>query len=321
MARLHPLTGMIWRYVAGLGIVAYLLVTLDFAQIFHALKKAEMMPLIAGILCVLTSRYLHSWQIWLVLRSYGVTMRLLRVFVLNLIVGFYSLFLPSASTGVMKWYRLSKSHGNASEVFVVLLFTRIVNIACICVAGCFALLATKIFHPSVSLFAVLLLTAIVILYLVLFVLPLAERMQRICEKKADGPQRAVFMKAADLLAAVTVLRTRGRSELLSVLAASVSIQLLLFCLFAAVASSIELSLPPAALVWIGSMVYLIQLIPVSVSGLGVREGALVLLMPFYGVTPVEALTFSLIIFGYTVFVGLLGGVLEVFENIRVGRVG
>jgi hypothetical protein len=66
-------------------------------------------------------------------------------------------------------------------------------------------------------------------------------------------------------------------------------------------------------VWIVPLVHLIQWVPASVSGLGLREGVLVLLLPRYGVPPADALAFSILIFGYTVLLGLSGGILELKE--------
>jgi hypothetical protein len=53
------------------------------------------------------------------------------------------------------------------------------------------------------------------------------------------------------------------------------------------------------------------MIPISISGLGVREGALLFLLKPYGVWGEEALALSLIIFGITVLlIGAIGGLLE-----------
>ncbi len=80
------------------------------------------------------------------------------------------------------------------------------------------------------------------------------------------------------------------------------------------ALGLGLKIPLFATVWISAMVVLIQHIPGSISGLGLREGALVLLLPIYGVTPPQAMAFSLISFGYVLAMGLLGGLFEVNEQ-------
>ena len=54
------------------------------------------------------------------------------------------------------------------------------------------------------------------------------------------------------------------------------------------------------------------MIPISVSGLGLREGASLLLLGGYGIAAEQIVAFSLLVFTVSVvFVGLLGGFLEV----------
>ena len=62
------------------------------------------------------------------------------------------------------------------------------------------------------------------------------------------------------------------------------------------------------------MVVLIQNIPFLISGLGLREGALVMLLPIYEVSPPQAMAFSLVSFGYVLAMGLLGGLFEINEQ-------
>ncbi len=57
-------------------------------------------------------------------------------------------------------------------------------------------------------------------------------------------------------------------------------------------------------------VLLINMIPVSISGLGVREGALLFLLNKYQILDSEVLAFSIIVFGIGTVVALIGGVIE-----------
>ena len=87
-------------------------------------------------------------------------------------------------------------------------------------------------------------------------------------------------------------------------------------LFYMVGRSLDITIAMYTLPWIVAMVYLIYMIPVSISGLGVREGALVLVLPYYGVDPSTAMVFSLILFGLLLLMGLAGGILEIREFIQ-----
>ncbi len=58
--------------------------------------------------------------------------------------------------------------------------------------------------------------------------------------------------------------------------------------------------------------YIITTIPVSLGGLGVREGVLVYLLTQISITPSDAVTLSFLIYCNRVFVASIGGITQVF---------
>lgn len=59
------------------------------------------------------------------------------------------------------------------------------------------------------------------------------------------------------------------------------------------------------------IVLLIQIIPVTINGLGLREGAYIEIFKFYGISPETALSFSIIEIAFGLAVGLVGGIIYV----------
>jgi uncharacterized protein (TIRG00374 family) len=59
------------------------------------------------------------------------------------------------------------------------------------------------------------------------------------------------------------------------------------------------------------IVLLIQIIPVTINGLGLREGAYIEIFKFYGIAPETALSFSIIEIAFGLGVGLIGGIIYV----------
>ena len=60
-----------------------------------------------------------------------------------------------------------------------------------------------------------------------------------------------------------------------------------------------------------SLVDLVRLMPISVGGLGVREGALIVLFATIGITREQALAFSLLAFAPLYLNAIVGGVLYI----------
>lgn len=70
------------------------------------------------------------------------------------------------------------------------------------------------------------------------------------------------------------------------------------------------------LVVISSLVTLLTLVPVSLNGLGLREGGFVYLLGLQGVPQAQALSLPLLVFGLTLLLSLVGGVFLLFERGR-----
>jgi uncharacterized protein (TIRG00374 family) len=62
------------------------------------------------------------------------------------------------------------------------------------------------------------------------------------------------------------------------------------------------------------IVHLILLIPITINGLGLREGAYLEIFKFYGISSAAAISFSWIDLGFMLIVGLVGGIIYVFRK-------
>jgi uncharacterized protein (TIRG00374 family) len=62
------------------------------------------------------------------------------------------------------------------------------------------------------------------------------------------------------------------------------------------------------------IVHLILLIPVTINGLGLREGAYLEIFKYYGISSAAAISFSWIDLAFMLIVGILGGIIYVFRK-------
>lgn len=75
---------------------------------------------------------------------------------------------------------------------------------------------------------------------------------------------------------------------------------------------IEVSLSDLAV--ITSLVTLLTLVPISLNGLGIREGGFVFFLGQIGIARAEALSLSLLVFGLTLLFSVAGGICFIFEK-------
>jgi hypothetical protein len=76
------------------------------------------------------------------------------------------------------------------------------------------------------------------------------------------------------------------------------------------AISINMDIDLLSIFWIVSFVSLILLIPVSVMGLGLREGSFVIFLGMIGIADVKSLSLSLLVSLMLIVIASFGGVME-----------
>jgi uncharacterized protein (TIRG00374 family) len=64
------------------------------------------------------------------------------------------------------------------------------------------------------------------------------------------------------------------------------------------------------------IVLVIQIIPITINGLGLREGSDIEIFKFYGITPQAAVSFSLVDVAFNLVLGLIGGIVYVSRKSR-----
>jgi len=94
-------------------------------------------------------------------------------------------------------------------------------------------------------------------------------------------------------------------------------QTLLTVLNYCVARALGMNVPLGHFFWIVAIVSIVQMLPVTLAGVGLREGALVYLLKYEGVAASQAFAFSLAIFSVMVILSLTGGLLDLVGYPRV----
>jgi uncharacterized protein (TIRG00374 family) len=237
----------------------------------------------------------------------------------NLVGIFVNTFLPSMVGGdVYRAVHMSRARrdeglsGALSVVFV----DRLAGLVGLGVVGTGALVlggAEIDFPPTLRFWVAVLFVGL----LVALMLSLDLRVHRLAlrwsarQPKGDWISKRLA-NVFDHLAAYT-----GRRELLvAALTLSVTLRLVWLVGCSLVGRALGLDIPlPAYLVLI-SVIELVRMVPVTIQGIGVREGMFVLLFDYYGVAAAEATLLAILIYLLLTLNGLVGGVIFVFNQMR-----
>ena len=312
---LNPFFSVLLKLLLGCGIVAFLLIKLDLSKVVLALQKVNYVYLCLGLIGTLFSRILMAWQTATAIQHYGIVLSTKRAFIINQIVNFYSLFLPSGLTGLgIKWHRFSQHSGKRAETFAAILYIKIYYLGFMLTAGLLALVFDNPFGPKIMYYAVL--AFFLAIAFVLFI-SYAQSVPLIANSCGQVLRRLpdwLAMRLHKLLSEMNYFKQLTHLQLFYFLVPPPLVLCFVAVVYYLTALGLGLKIPLFSAVWIGAIVVLIQHIPASIAGLGLREGVLVLILPIYGVTPPQAMAFSLVLFGYVLAMGFLGGLFEVNEQ-------
>ena len=254
----------------------------------------------------------------LLAQAQGVGLGTRDVMEINLVTLFYGLFLPGGGIAavLIRLYRLTRADRRYSATLAAIVCDRLLATATLCVAG---LAFWLLDGPQRSQQALVLLVgasaaAALTVWPMFHSAParwiglLASRLPLV---------RRLWPRIDEALALFRAVPQRGQIGLATL---SLGAHVLSIAVYLLLARGMGVDVPFLALAWMRSTAMLVAILPFSVSGLGLREGAMVALLGQRGVPVDAALAYSMLVFGVTILsVGLVGGVIEAVRWLRPRR--
>ena len=307
---------LLLKLAVGLTLVALLLSRIEVAALVDALGSYTAGAFSAALALTAASMLIAGLR-WKVLVPHIGYMRLLRF---TLIGQFYSLVLPGQITGdAVKAWRISRGVPDGARTALSVLADRIAGLIAlllVCLAG-IALsgdgLTRKLLPPVLVLTigligSLLALQSSAVRNLLFALIDNLRRVRR-------GPP--VAEKLSMLISSWTAATGDARALLLSVML-GVVFQLIGVAIYAILAACLSIDLDWTYWMWIAGVTAVALLLPVTLGGLGIREGTLVAILAHYGVPGEKAVALSLGLFALAVAVAITGWMVDVAE-LRASR--
>ncbi|MFZ5562551.1 MAG: lysylphosphatidylglycerol synthase transmembrane domain-containing protein [Thermodesulfobacteriota bacterium] len=258
-----------------------------------------------------------AWKYHLLLRGTPLSLSVRRLMVIQSISRFYALFLPSAlGPEAVRWYKVTKAKKGKSFFFAATVYERLLFLLALLGAGMVPLFFyTR--HPGLILLrnrilpVVLCCTALMIVALLYLLLPpFHESVKRLLKKLL----RVQAGGRMDLLLENLALKDRSAALFIRLLFLTLCWQavfvLRIYFLFAAM----DLGFRVGEAAWMGSLVMLLQVLPISFAGLGVRDGAYAYLFALYGAAPEKGVLIGILFFTQMLVFSLSGAIFNLFEK-------
>jgi uncharacterized protein (TIRG00374 family) len=292
----------------SLALLAYLFGTTDLAALEERVRTADLLDLVAAVACYAAMLALATWRWQLLLRALGWFAPLRHLTASYLIATFFNNFLPSNIGGdVVRVRDGSKLTGSTMSSLAVIGIDRILGFGALYLLAAVAFLAAPgVVRGLAGARMVLLgLAALFGVLAVFFFRPgTARRLMALTRLSRIDWVRDRFEVVQ---AAVHGYRARVGTVWLAG-AASVALQALVVLYYLAVARALGVPLQTSAAFLMVPLCTLLQAVPVSFNGWGLREGLFALYFAQVGLPRESALAFSLVGAGLMVLLSLSGSV-------------
>lgn len=321
---LRPWQSRTLRLLGTAALVTGIFWFIPFSEVLEALRGVELVYVYAGFALYFTGILIECLQLWLLLARVGIPITLWRVFETKLITRFYGQFLPSELlASAVKLHRLAGPTRQWGEVAAALAFSRVANMLVLVGLG-LAFWAIEMPTGPGRWIGVILFGMAVALVALHFVLVspvlgrLAHRM--LLGSPLVGRFRGRFVDAGVKLMRTTVSSYRLFGDAIwPVGGLAVLRHVLGIVSFSLLALALGLHISYLTIGWIRVVMQAIMMLPITLSGIGIREGSLIILLQEYAVPPGKAVALAFLLFLIQLTGNSLGGVLELRTFWRAGR--
>jgi len=292
------------RYLLAVVLLAGIVFMVPIREIWNALKTSRPMPLIAAMAILIFGRLLVSVRTKTLTDVQDLSLSTARLFEISCASTFYGLALPGGfSGGIVRWYRLSQPDGNRSGALAAVASERAVDFLVLALFGIFCWVAdAQPDRPPMVAWGLSAAAGICLLITLIAFTGLGglteTKIRGIAQRMKFLPE-AVIGSITRIATAFVPYRAMGSNKLM-----------LLFGV------SLGLGVSLISIGWVRAFTVFMTAVPITPSGLGVREVSLVMLLLPMGVSAAQAIAFSLLQFSGLLLIALIGVLFDIRRYLR-----
>ncbi|MBU1733682.1 MAG: flippase-like domain-containing protein [Verrucomicrobia bacterium] len=302
------------KFGVSLLLLFFTLRLIDWRGSLELAGRANLGLMAVAVGLLLTERILSTSKWLLLLRAKGSPITFWRLLVINYIGGFWGLVLPSSvSADIVRGYYLSKSTANVSLAVTSMVIDRLMGALSLVLLGCvsawmvgdtFGLANARLIAAAVAVVCTL---GIALLFHNKFI-HWVDR--RIIKRVAD---RKIIHQVRRWIVSCLQYRQYPQTLVASFLLTGF-VQILRILVFYAVAVGFGIHVPVTYYFIFVPLMMLLIILPISINGIGVREGSFVAFFALVGVPSSQAFIVSFVVSVLTTLMTAFGGVVYMFDK-------
>ncbi len=310
------------KIAVSAALIYWILKDANFRQIFATISAANK-PLLVLAFSTFFVGYLLTALRWrLLLSAQGVVAPLGYLFRSFMVAMFFSNFLPSTMGGdgfrmYVSW-RLGKSKSRAASVIFVDRLLGLLALAVLAVIG--MMFATPLTEalPALPLWITALVGGAAVLAYMIFRPP--EALLRYSVGAHDSIPGVFQRLIAKIVDAFNLFK--GRHDVLwRAMLMSFALQTAVVIHYYIVSMALGFNVPFSAFFLFVPVAIVVMMLPISINGIGVREGIFALLLSAYGIDSDAAIAMAWVAYGFVLLQGLLGGLMFTLHKDRTVAAG
>jgi len=301
----------VWRVLVSAGLLAVLAHSLDLRPLRDVLPRFQPAYYLLALAMMAAYVGLQAWILTLLLRRQAQEVRVGAIARLQVISAFFGVFLPGGiGSDVILCYQLCRPSAAKENPLSAVVFSRVAGLVAMVLIAFVASFSPRCPIPGLSLVLGLLLAA------GLAAFGLLSR-----DASVRGAGRLLgFLRrhraTAVLYRTVAALARVGRDRRIWIQIGPLFVLVGLFRVFMdyVVARAIGIQLPALYFLVFAPLVTLATVVPLTIAGLGIREGTYVGLFALVGLPGAEAFTMSLLSFSLSLWVCAVGAALYAWQG-------
>ena len=294
-------------------ILYYLFTKIPFSEVIASITSAKVGYVLIGFLIWIFIRYIAAYRMRLLTDKQGMSLSALQILGISFSTIFYGLFLPGGyvTGGLVRWHKLSKPDNKSAEAVAAIIFDNIVDITTLCTIGMVFWALDKPYDQEyIGLGLSTVLGGLFLAYAIIFTRTISPSTENLNLTKLTFIPKILRDKANKLIISLRQYRNFSPGYLGTIFALSLACNLLGILTNYLLVLSLNINISPITIAWVRSSLFILAIIPISISGLGIREGALVFLLRPYGVSAADAIALAFLLRSVGLGIAGIGGLIE-----------
>jgi uncharacterized membrane protein YbhN (UPF0104 family) len=306
------------RIVLSSLLIGILSTKVDWMIIFQAIKSVDIYLYAVSTLFALFSSLFVAWKYYLLIKDTSISHSIPSLIKINLISRFYALFMPtSIGREAVRWFKVTHNQKGRALFLASTIFERLTFLFILLIFGLVPLFFyssnSEIVALRMRISPIVLISLIFIFFCITYFMFQAIRsflnsiINNIFSSRIKYIDIGLFLKNFALKKASTSLY--AHILLLCIIWQIIFISRLFILIKAA-----ELPLGFIDVAWMASLVLVLQVLPISFAGIGIREGGYAYLFTMFNLPQEKGVLIGILFFSQMLIMAGIGATFNLFEK-------